>query len=175
MSVVVVASHAAVDDLLIGRLAAQGDVVGLVVEEDAGPRPEDGPAHVARGSTTDDDLIERAALHARTIVVHEDRGRPAQLDVVRAVVAAAVRLGGVRVVVWGARHSRETMEILESSGLSFVAITTGRLRGGFRRGVPLEAVVEAIDAADDLAGDPRLHVDLTRPDDRARLGVMSPD
>ena len=59
----------------------------------------------------------------------------------------------------------------------------GRWKGGFvvmeqttgrwprARRVADELVAEAVDAADDLAGDPRLVLDLNDPEGRAKLGL----
>ncbi|MQA98983.1 MAG: hypothetical protein GEU78_01600 [Actinobacteria bacterium] len=175
MSVLIVAGNTHIDGLLARRLVEQGDVVGILVEDDGMiDHVDPGDAHVAQGSRTDEDLIERAATHARTIVVYEEAVVPTHRDIVRAVVAAAKRIEGVRVVMWGSKHSAEAVETLSTSGLPYVVIHTGKLRGRLRRTVPFEAVVEALDAADDLAGDVHLEVDLTRDEEWARLKLEPP-
>lgn len=172
MSVLIIAGDPDIDRLLVRRLVEQGDVVGIVVEDDGTSDDLDpGGAHVARGSRADEDLIERAATHARTIVVHEEAAVSAHREIVGAVVAAAGHIDGIRVVMWGSKHSAEAIESLRASGVSYVVIRTGKLRSRLRKAIPPEAVAEAIDAADDLAGDVRLEVDLTRQEDRARLRV----
>jgi hypothetical protein len=175
VSVLIVAGDPQIEGLLAKRLVAEGDVVGVVVESDGMAEQFDvGAAHLAVGSRTDEDLIERAAMHARTIVVYEETGQPAYREIVTAAVAAAERLDGVRMVMWGPEHSREAVESVRLSGLPYVIIRTGKLRSRLRRTIPAEAVVEAIDAADDLAGDVRLEVDLARAEDWVRLKLEPP-
>lgn len=172
MSVLIIAADPDIDRLLVRRLVEQGDVVGILVEDDGTIDHLDPEgAHVARGSRTDEDLIERAAMHARTIVVYEEAAAPVHREIVAAVIAAARRIDDVRVVMWGPKHSAEAIDALSASGVSYVVIRTGKLRSHLRRTMSPEVVVEAIDAADDLAGDVRLEVDLTRPEGRARLKV----
>ena len=122
------------------RLAGEGDQVRVVAragETYAG-------AHVATGEPGDDDLVERAAQGARTIVAGtEGRG---------AALAGAARAGVDRAVLIGG----DADEVPES--LSWILLVTKRR---FRRGVGMADVAEAIDAADDMAGEPRLVADLT--------------
>jgi hypothetical protein len=176
LSVVIIAGHLEVDGALAERLVSEGDVVGLVVEDDGMVDHIVAPgAHVAQGSRADDDLIERAATHARTIVVFYTPAHSNYDQILEAAVTAAQRLKDVRLVVWGPDLPAPALQGLKASGLDYVAIKTGRLRSRLRKTVPVSAVVEALDAADDLAGDDvKLEVDLTRPSGWSSLGLTAP-
>jgi hypothetical protein len=76
--------------------------------------------------------------------------------------------------MWGPDHSDDALETVRGSGLSYVIIRTGKLRSRIRKTVPMEAVAEAIDAADDLAGEVRVEVDLTRRDGWGALQMEPP-
>lgn len=153
MSVVVLGASGELGAAVVNRLLEAGDDVGVIE-----PSPERAEgwrrtgAHVARGSSSDADLIERAAQNARTIVV---------LDADQEVLSAAVegaRLAGVeRIVATGARFEPELIALLRSSGLDYVVLETGRRLLGAAS--PVE-VGRAVDAADDLPGRPRLELSL---------------
>lgn len=124
----------------VRRLTAEGDQVRVV----AGVGEAHPGAHVAVGSPGDDDLVERAAQGARTIVAGIE-GRAGALEgAARAGVDRAVLVGG-------------DAEDVPAS-MSWVLLVTKRR---LRRGPSHDDVAEAIDAADDLAGEPRLVADLT--------------
>ena len=176
MSVVIVAGNLGVDGALAERLVGEGDTVGVVLEDDGlVDHLRARGAHVAQGSRADDDLIERAAINARTIVTFFSPANGAYERILEACVTAAQRLRGVRLVVWGPRIPAPALEGLRSAGLSYVAIQTGRLSSRIRKTVPIPAVVEALDAADDLSGDEvRLELDLRKAGDWETLGLAPP-
>lgn len=122
------------------RLVAQGDQVRVVARSAARPPG----AHVAIGDPGDDDLVERAAQGARTIVAGVEGRAGALAGAARAGVDRAVLLGGDPDGVPGS--------------MSWVLLVTKRR---LRRSPAPEDVAEAVDAADDLAGEPRLVADLT--------------
>jgi hypothetical protein len=157
----------ALTSAVIERLVGAGDEV-RVIEPD--PARGEGlralGAFVALGSPDDFDLVERAAQNVRTIVVLVD------LDlepVVRGASAARVD----RVVVVGG--SSATPGPLEEAAIDYVVLRVPppRLLRGPR--VSEEAVAEAIDAADDMAGDPRLVVDLGTAEGWRSLGLAPPE
>ncbi|MDQ4095623.1 MAG: NAD-binding protein [Actinomycetota bacterium] len=159
---------------IVRRLLDEGDVVG-VIEDDA--RRSDVwralGAHVAVGSGRDPDLVERAAQHARSIVVLARGGHDAE---VLAAVLQGARLapGGAARIVYVTDESRpEENSILEASAFDYVVLRTGGRRGFIRRGraVDPDDLAEAVSAADDLAGEPRLDVDLTDPAGRSALAL----
>lgn len=169
MSVLLVGTSGEVAVAVVERLVAQGDDVRVVEPEpDAAPRWRALGAHVARGRADDADLLERAAQNVRTIVVL-DADPPFD-----AIVEAALKASVGR-IVWLARRGRPELARLRAEGLDYVAIEVPKK--GWRRkdGVAPAAVAEVIDAADDLAGNPRLEVDLAEAEGWTRLGLTAPD
>lgn len=140
MSVLLTGLEPELVEAITRRLAAAGDQVRVVAA--AGQTYEG--AHVAAGDPGDDDLVERAAQGARTIVAGPE-GRAGALEgAARAGVDRAVLLGG------------DAGDVPAS--MSWVLLVTKRR---LRRGVGVDDVAEAVDAADDMAGEPRLTADLT--------------
>ena len=153
MTIVVVGVSGKVGAAVVNRLLEAGDDVGVI---EPSPQRAEGwrraGAHVARGSSSDADLIERAAQNARTLVV-----LGADQEVVSAAVEGA-RLAGVeRIVATGARFEPALTALLRSSGLDYVVLETGRRLLGDAS--PAD-VGRAVDAADDLPGRPRLELSL---------------
>lgn len=167
MSVLLVGLDEDLTEVLIGRLVAEGDEVRVLeADERAGGRWRSLGAHLATGPQWDADLIERAAQNVRTIVVgarhHESREE----------LLAAVLEGGamaskdMRVVVVGDGRDKMAADALRSSPLAYVLLGAGRRTLLTRkRSLSVESLAGAVDAADDLAGEPRLELDLG--DDRA--------
>ena len=164
MSVLLVAPPPERGTATLKKLVAQGDEVRVVVERDEADLRSKG-AHVAVGDPADDDLIERAGQHARTIVVFD-----ADATLLSAALAGADRAGIERVIVVGDRLPSQMAEILSGTALSYVVLRTRRKMLP-RRAPSEEAVADAIDAADDLAGNVKLDLDLSRPGDWAALGL----
>jgi uncharacterized protein YbjT (DUF2867 family) len=162
---------------VVSRLVSLADEV-RVVEEDPAAAPVWARlgAHVARGASTDTDLLERAAQQVRTVVVAQRAG-VALVEVVKAVVEAARLVpGDVRLVVC-MRGDADAEEAIRSSGLDYVILRTGKKRARLRRGSrrpSVTMIAEAVDAADDLAGHPSLDVDLTAPGGWRALGLDPP-
>jgi len=163
------------------RLIAEGDEVRVVENRPAAARDWGRlGAHVAHGSGSDPDLVERAAHGVRTIVVGEDEsiaGRFAASAVVEAVLEG-VRIAGrtdVRLVVLTtASPPDEATAAVVSSALDHVIVripTTKRLFGRPRTLFPAEILAEVVDAADDLAGNPRDDIDLSDAAAWWRLGL----
>lgn len=158
----------------IRRLLDEGDVVGVVEEDPArAAQWKRAGAHVASGSPADADLIERAAQHARSIVVSlSERGAS------EAVVAAVLEAGRLapeapRIIVAGSPSS-EIEEMLRGSAFDYVILRLPARRVLRRVPVlPPEDLAEAINAADDLAGSPRLDLDLTSEPGWERLGLAA--
>ena len=158
MSVLLVGVEPALARALIPRLLEEGDQVRAVVAADEDAAAFAG-AHVATGDAGDDDLVERAAQGARTIVLGGG-----------AAVRAAALEGAARAGVDRAVLIDGDAESVPGS-MSWVLLVTRRR---IRRGPPIEAVAEAVDAADDMAGEPRLTADLTRSEGWAALGLTGP-
>lgn len=145
------------------RLVDQGDQVRVLANE-GGADYETAGAHVARGDPTDDDLVERAAQGVRTLVV--GALPPATLG----SVLEGVRRAGVGRVVHCVQVGDDLPEL--SAASTIVLRVPRRRRVG--RGLEPVRVAEAIDAADDLAGDPSLVADLSTTAGWAALRLKPP-
>jgi NAD(P)H-binding len=172
MSILLIRAGGPIGETLARRLRAQGDEVRVVeaAEEPAEAWRRLG-VKVAPGSDDDADLIERAAQGVRTAVVFDGESGAAG-DVIEDVVAGIAAAGVERVILCGQRPDRTTVDAVRTSGLDYVVLTVAGGRFSRKR-VSVEAVAEAIDAADDLAGSPRLKLDLTRRESWAALGLNS--
>jgi hypothetical protein len=176
VSVLVIEPTDEVGTALVTRLLDQDDEVRVVAADPhAAQRWQALGAHVARGDAHDPDLIERAAQNVRTIVVLEEPSTE---------VVAAVTGGGqlaspqMRLVLWLREPRPSAEEIVRGSGLDYVFLrgtpTAGRFVTAGRKRAALQALVEAIDAADDLSGNPRLDLDLTSSAAWRNLGLDPP-
>jgi nucleoside-diphosphate-sugar epimerase len=182
MSVLLVGVRGELGRAVAVRLIAEGDQVRVVEDR---PAAADEwvrlGAHVAHGSGADPDLIERAAQGVRTVVVGEDES-VAATEVVDAVLEGA-RIGSrsdIRLVVLTTASSGEgPAGAVVSSGLDHVIVripTTRRfLRSSWSRyAASIEALAAVIDAADDLAGNPREELDLSSEAAWNRLRLEPP-
>jgi len=157
------------DRAVAARLLAQGDEVRVLVGAHQAEEWRELGVHVAVGDPTDPDLVERAAQNCRSVVL---LGRSAtDTEVIAAVAEGAVAAGVDRLIACRAGERSAVPPLGErwSRGYVIVEQTSGRWPRA--RTASEELVAEAIDAADDLAGDPRLEVDLNEPRDLARLGL----
>lgn len=168
MSVVLIGPSGSLGRAVFERMRGQGDDI-RVVEGDpvAAEEWKRGGAFVAQAREWDADLIERASYEARTIVVFPRDDDPKFFDeLVIGAGAAAVD----RIILLTQRAA--VPEQLEEIRTDHVVIAMGK-RSRLRRStlVDDDRVAEAIDAADDLAGHPRLLVDLTKGDGGRLLGI----
>lgn len=156
-----------VERVVATRLLAQGDEVRVLMP-DPGPRADWAGlgVHVAVGDPSDDDLIERAGQNARTIVLFG--GHAGHLPTVEAALRAAAAAEIERVILCAPEVRAEVRAAVAACGLGYVILSYGR-RLARRARAPAEVVAAGVDAADDLAGEPRLEVDLRDPAARARL------
>jgi hypothetical protein len=157
---------------IVELLVAEGDEVGVIVADAAaGDRWKSLGAHVAVGEAEDPDLIERAAQHARSIVLFD-----AAAAVVGAVIEGA-RMASVSParIVYCSTAPGEIEPILRTSGLEYVILSIPIERAGLRRrprqALNARLVAKAVSAADDLAGNVRLIVDLQTAQGVAALGL----
>jgi uncharacterized protein YbjT (DUF2867 family) len=171
MSVLLVGITGSSGDAIVKRLISQGDEV-RVVEDDAraSERWRSLGAHVARPDHDMADLIERAAQNVRTVVMGDEVGGD---DDARAIIAGAAAAGVDRIVLFGARASLGALEAVRAGALQHVVLSTGRRRllGG---SIDDESLAVAVDAADDLAGEPRMELDLSDPEAWPELGLTNP-
>jgi hypothetical protein len=162
MSILLVALDEDLMPSLIGRLTEQGDEVRVIeADESAADCWRSLGAHVASGPQWDADLVERAAQNVRTIVVGDRHDRDPTELMEALVEGGALASPDMRFVVVG-QVRPPALAALRDSELEYVILGSVTRRGllGRRRGVPPERLAEAVDAADDLAGDPRLELDL---------------
>ena len=147
---------------LIRRLTEQGDEV-RVLEADAiaSDRWRSLGAHVASGPQWDADLIERAAQNVRTIAVGDRHDRDPTELMEALVEGGELASRDMRLVVVGDVLPR-ALSVLRDSKLAYVILGPPARRRllGRRPSLPPERLAEAVDAADDLAGEPRLELDL---------------
>ncbi|HEU4480458.1 MAG TPA: hypothetical protein VFS18_01110 [Actinomycetota bacterium] len=170
MSILLVGLDDAVAEVLVRRLVLQGDEVRILLGDPGGQeRWKTAGAYVAIGAMDDDDFVERAAQHARTCVVGP-HWSPATAETIVALVAGTSKAGVDRFVLVGPKVDAMFKEEVQLSGMSYVFLRVGRW--GFLRKsntVSPSAIAEAIDAADDLAGEVTLDLDLTMPEDWKQL------
>lgn len=167
MSILMIVGGGEAESAAAERLLAQGDEVRVVVAE-AGEKPGWVAlgVHVAVGDATDHDLIERAGQGARSLVIFDDRASDAPtLD---AALTGALGAGIDRLILCAPDVTEETRRTMARVDPSYVILTYGR-RFSLRGRTPVALIAEAVDAADDLGGSPRLEVDLREPDALTRL------
>lgn len=172
MSVLLVEPDEEVGPVVVGLLVSEGDEVG-VIEPRASLREgwKALGAHVAGGSADDSDLVERAAQHARSIVLFD-----APEEVVAATAEGARLVPGSETarIIYVSRGG-VVPEGLRNSGLEHVVLVARKRRRFLSKRydseVSTEDVARAVSAADDLAGELRLVVDLAKPEGLARLGL----
>jgi uncharacterized protein YbjT (DUF2867 family) len=140
------------------RLIAQGDEVRTIATDPALENLATLGVRIARGPYLDADLVERSAQNVRTIVLFE-----ADDEVLEAIIEGAAAAGVDRVVLCSSSIEEPVRERLRASGLEYVVLQAPR-KGRFRKGVPDEALAEAVDAADDMAGRLRLELNLNERD-----------
>jgi hypothetical protein len=112
-------------------------------------------AHVARGRFDDHDLIERACQNVRTIVFGD---RALTTDDGEALFFGGRNAKVGRWVYCVSAPRAEVAQKLRGWDAEHVVLATSR--GLLRGEVDAARVAEAIDAADDLAGEVRLELDL---------------
>ena len=174
MSVLLLGLSEDLASVLAERLLGQQDEVRTVVATtDAAERWKRRSVHAAVGPFDDADLVERAALNVRTAVVGEHLEPPTT----ETTVALADGLGAAgveRVVVVGAKVDEWLVHDLKEGRAQYVILRLPRRSRLGRPRLPVGSVAEAIDAADDLAGEVRLDLDLADPHAWATLGVPAP-
>jgi hypothetical protein len=174
VSVLLIGFDAELGGALIRRLIAQDDEVRVIeADEHAAARWRSLGAHVATGEITDSDLIERAAEGVRTLVLFE--GEAAAME---PIIEGATSARVDRLVLCSSGPREDAMAFIRASHIDYVVLRTevGRRRfwGGRNQALSHEVIAEAIDAADDLAGEPKLDLDLRQPAAWRRLGLEAP-
>lgn len=178
MSILLIGLSEELTEALVGRLINEGDEVRVL--EDSDDHAESWRmlgAHIAQGNIWDADLIERAAQNVRTIVVgdHHTHDPTELMDEV--VTGGGFATKDMRIVLVGQDLEGPALRRLRESPLAYVALGVATRRSLFgRRRAPAPATLaEAIDAADDLAGEPRLELDLGDEQAWAELKLPLPE
>jgi hypothetical protein len=157
----------------IYRLIAQGDEVRyLAANARAGEFARKLGAFVAVGSPSDFDLTERATQNVRTVVFGEAASGAEEVE---GLLFGGKNAGVGRWIYVAPVVDPAITGALRDSGKEFVTFATGRktlLRG---RAPSVEKVAEAIDAADDLAGEPKLELDLRDTESWVALKLEGPE
>ena len=154
---------------VVRRLVDDGDEVRVLIRERGGTQYwKELGAHVAVGDPADDDLVERAALNVRTIVLLNWDGISATNA--EATIAAAHRSGVDRVIATAKRRDPEATEILDRIDVDYIILIV--LRRLLASAVDPEEVGRAVSASDDLAGNPRLVIDVSDRSDRQLLRLV---
>lgn len=172
MSVLLIGISGSSGGAIVTRLIDQGDEVRVVEDDPAAAEQwRSLGAHVARRIDDMPDLIERAAQNVRTVVIGETAAH--DVDDVSAIVEGAAAARVERIVLYGAGPSGSALEAVRAFPFQHVVLSTGRRRllGGR---LDDESLAAAVDAADDIAGEPRLELDLGDPEAWPALGLSPP-
>ncbi|HEX2240134.1 MAG TPA: NAD(P)H-binding protein, partial [Actinomycetota bacterium] len=146
----------------VKRLVAQGDQVRVIEQfpEVVHAWEQEG-VHVVRGDPGDHTLVAQAAHGTRTVVVMDDEAGDVS-DIIDAVVDGAAEANVERLVLFGWDPPAPIVDAVANSGRDHIVINAGRRKLLGKR-PSAAALAEAIDAADDLDGHPRLVLDLRDP------------
>ncbi|MDP9234761.1 MAG: hypothetical protein M3P01_09465 [Actinomycetota bacterium] len=173
MSVLLLSPPQPVGTAVIERLIAQGDEVRVIeADRELAERWKSLGAYVALGASDDPDLIERAARSCRTMVLFDldDAGLPRLETALGAVARTTVD----RVVAVATGRGTRCLDLLRSQAMDHVFLRASRRRTLWSPSSTTPSVIaEAIDAADDLAGNPRLELDLSDRGAADALGLRS--
>jgi hypothetical protein len=168
VSVLLVGLDAELARTLTRRLISQHDEVRVIATtgDDAEALGNLG-AHVARGQTLDADLVERAAQNVRSIVIGS-----IEPEIVSEILEGARFARVERVIVCSHHPLGSSADLLREASIQYVVLNY-RKPGRFRRRSTQtnDYVALAIDTADDLAGEPRLELDLSSPSAAEALGL----
>lgn len=173
MALLLIRASGSIGEALAKRLVAQGDQVRVIEQspEVLGAWEQEG-IHVVRGDPGDRTLVAQAAHGVRTVVIMDDEAGDVS-DVIDSVVAGTVQAGVGRIVLFGWDPPAPVVDAVTNSGRDHVVINAGRKKLFGKKPSP-EALAEAIDAADDLDGNPRLIVDLRDPTAWNSLRLAAP-
>lgn len=161
MSVLLAGLGDELTEALSARLIAQDDEVRIVLgDETERERWRAVGMRVAVGDLADADFVWRAFTNVRTVVAGEQS--PVDNPEVRHDLAGMLRnTDADRLVVVGAGESDPLVASARAADIDHVVLRF-RKRGllGHRNAASCDELAAAIDAADDLAGHPRLDLDL---------------
>jgi TrkA-N domain len=171
VSIVLVGISGRQGEAVIARLIEDDDDVRVIETDPRAARTWSAlGARVARADVIDADLVARAAHQARTIALFRD----ALADVAEVVEGARLASRHIRVIVCAPRLDPGVKRPVETSGLEYVFVrTTRRGERMIGRSRPSVSVLgEVVSAADDLAGELRLDLDLAERSSWLALGLQ---
>ncbi|MGH2806577.1 MAG: NAD-binding protein [Actinomycetota bacterium] len=167
MSVLLIGAAGERGEAIARRLIGQGDEVRAIeLDPAAAEKLRALGVHIARGRDIDADLTERAAQNVRTIVVIDPTP-----DLTASVLEGVTYAKVGRVVACG-DVPPSVIEALRTSRAEYVVLSERKRL--LKRTTSPERLAEAVDAADDLAGEPRLELDLSEPDAWRELKLEGP-
>jgi TrkA-N domain len=171
MSILLLRPSLELGTALIQRLTSQGDEVRIIEDDPVlVERWRSLGAFVAQGSADDFDLVERAAHSCRTMVLSDidDRGASTVASALQGARSTTID----RVVMVAAVPAPRCLELLRSADIDYVCVRATPHRSLLRRRRrDVGFIAEVVDAADDLAGTPRLELDLADPAAGRALGL----
>ncbi|MFN2526066.1 MAG: NAD(P)H-binding protein [Actinomycetota bacterium] len=173
MALLLIRANGSIGEALVKRLIAQGDQVRVIE-----PFPEvvdvwqQEGAYVVKGDPTDHSLVAQAAHGARTVVVMDDEAGDPR-DIIASVIRGARQAKVDRLVLFGWNPAAPVVDAVTGSGQDHVVLLAGK-RKLLGKSLREEVLAEAIDAADDIAGHPRLVLDLREPGAWATLNLTQP-
>lgn len=124
-------------------------------------------AHPATGDHSDADLVERAAQNCRSIVLLG--ARATEPETVAAVAEGGIAAGTDRLILCRGSYRERLPDVAAAWPRSYVVLEQVAGRWPRVQKASAEKVAEAVDAADDIAGEPRFSVNLNDPADLAKL------
>ena len=159
MSILIVGGGIQLTTALIEVLLEQGDEV-RVVENDPEliARWRSLGAKPARGAVDDADLITRAAEGTRSLVLCDESFNLATMPEIETYLPSDTRL------IFVFERSDPVVELAPGRQHVILRHLAKRSRLSVRRGLGYDAIARLVDAADDMAGEPRLVADLTTED-----------
>ena len=167
MSILLIDPEPALGRVILEHLLAEGDEVRVLVNEAADWKTRG--AFVAVGDPMDPDLVERACTNVRT-VVFASTTRAIPVSKLAAAVPAALKAGTDRVVLCVPSGETAAQGWLDAVDTCYAILVTGKRGFLPRKSVDPKDVARAVSAADDLAGKPKLVVDLTDDAEWSKLG-----
>ena len=179
MSVLLVGVEDRLAATIASRLIEQSDEVRIMLDS-PGEREtwRNRGVYVAVGDAEDEDFVWRAAGGVRTVVASAERLSGSAGSV---LVVAAKRAGVGRFIVLAAGSEPKLPPELIEEGADLIVLRLPKKKLLGKEKLSPADVAEAVDAADDLAGFPRLDLDLSEPDAWRELrlsppqGIQAPD
>ena len=173
MSVLLVGVEDRFAAAIASRLIEQSDEVRIMLDSPVGrERWRERSVYVAVGDAEDEDFVWRATGGVRTVVAGAER----LSGTAGSVLAGGAKRAGVgRFIVLAADSEPGLPHELIEEGADLIVLRLPKKKLLSKEKLSPADVAEAVDAADDLAGSPRLDLDLSEPDAWRELRLSPPD